>query len=37
MRYQHASADRDKVIAAALSELHVASVVELAERRPATS
>ena len=29
MRYQHAGADRDKAIAAALSEIHEADVVRL--------
>jgi hypothetical protein len=32
MRYQHATADRDRAIARALSEIHDADIVEL---RPA--
>ena len=34
MRYQHATADRDRAIADALSELHDADVVQL---RPAAT
>jgi integrase len=33
MRYQHAAADRDKAIAAALSQFHKAGVVQLRPRR----
>jgi hypothetical protein len=34
MRYQHASAERDQAIAAALSEIANADVVELRPRSP---